>query len=116
MSGEKKESMPVLEGRALTYIVRHAIRSFRNVGKRILILGDSITTTLAVSKGRSSRPEVLGVARQVAAMALAFGLSLHLRWIPSEFNVADDPSRLSSHRVIASLLTFARALTLQGRL
>ena len=36
--------------------------------------------------------------------------------VPTDVNVADDPSRLSSHRVIASLLAFARALTLQGRL
>lgn len=36
--------------------------------------------------------------------------------VPTDVNVADDPSRLSSRRVIASLLTFARALILQGRL
>eukprot|EP00969_Alexandrium_andersonii_P248133 10966049-Alexandrium_andersonii.AAC.1 len=63
------------------------------MGKRLLILGDSLTVALASAKGRSSSKGLASVLRRIAALALASGSSLHFRWLPSEANAADGPSR-----------------------
>eukprot|EP00959_Pyramimonas_sp_CCMP1952_P379649 7952762-Pyramimonas_sp.AAC.1 len=46
-----------------------------------------------LGKGRSSATGLLHVARQAAAAGLVFGIELYLRWVASEDNVADGPSR-----------------------
>ena len=50
---KKKESMPVLECRATLHAVKHVLRSIGNHRQRHLILTDSMTAALAVSKGRA---------------------------------------------------------------
>eukprot|EP00959_Pyramimonas_sp_CCMP1952_P165500 3459662-Pyramimonas_sp.AAC.1 len=47
----------------------------------------------ASQKGRSSAGGVLRITRQWAAWCLAGGVQASVRWIPSERNVADAPSR-----------------------
>eukprot|EP00959_Pyramimonas_sp_CCMP1952_P298933 6252753-Pyramimonas_sp.AAC.1 len=47
----------------------------------------------AMEKGRSSAGGVLRVARQWGAWCLAGAVQASVRWIPSERNVADAPSR-----------------------
>ena len=58
-----------------------------------MIFSDSMAATLALTKGRSSQPGMLRVTRQWCALVLAFGLDPRLRWVPSERNPADAPSR-----------------------
>eukprot|EP00972_Heterocapsa_arctica_P100911 14874697-Heterocapsa_arctica.AAC.1 len=36
---------------------------------------------------------MLAVTQSIAALCLATGSTLHCRWLPSEWNVADVPSR-----------------------
>eukprot|EP00959_Pyramimonas_sp_CCMP1952_P262625 5491598-Pyramimonas_sp.AAC.1 len=36
---------------------------------------------------------MLGIMRRIGALSLASGCSFCIRWIPSEYNVADGPSR-----------------------
>jgi hypothetical protein len=68
--------------------------SFRSaVGKRVLVLSDSQVVIGAVTKGRSSSPQLLRRLRTVSALVLAGGIRLSVRWVPSEFNPADGPSR-----------------------
>ena len=48
---------------------------------------------LAISKGRSSTPRMAQICRKIEALSLACSLSLFWRWIPSEWNGGDFPSR-----------------------
>ena len=90
---KKKESMPVLECRATLHAVKHVLRSIGNHRQRHLILTDSMTAALAVSKGRAHTHILRNVVQGVSALSLATGTAFHLRWIPSEWNPADSPSR-----------------------
>ena len=90
---KRVDGMPVLEARSTCYGVRHLLRKQSNHGKRFLILTDSMTAACAFSKGRAHTAKLRGVVRRTAAMLLATGSSLSLRWIPSEWNPADGPSR-----------------------
>eukprot|EP00974_Lingulodinium_polyedra_P129674 11210932-Lingulodinium_polyedra.AAC.1 len=85
--------MPALEGEAAVFGLRHFLRASRNVGRRVLVLGDSMTVALASDKGRTSSPGLLGVSRRLCAFLLASGCVLRVRWIASESNPADGPSR-----------------------
>ena len=89
----RQEGMPVLEARATFYAVRHLLRKVENHGKRFLVLTDSLTAALAFGKGRAHSARLRGVVRRAAALLLAVGSSLTLRWLPSEWNPADGPSR-----------------------
>jgi hypothetical protein len=60
---------------------------------RVALLTDSMVVAGAVTKGRSSSPDLLRRLRSLAALQLASGLRLFLRWIPSASNPADGPSR-----------------------
>ena len=88
-----QRAMPILEGEALLYGFRYLLRSIKNHKRRLVILCDSLTVCCALVKGHSSRREMLRVCRSVGALALATGTSLHVRWMPSEMNPADGPSR-----------------------
>eukprot|EP00435_Cladocopium_sp_Y103_P060578 s48_g22.t1 len=90
---DRVEPIPVLEGRAVVWLCQHLARSQKNLGRKHLILTDSMSVTLALTKGRSSSSSMNRVCRQVAAITLATGMMFHLRWIPSELNPADFPSR-----------------------
>eukprot|EP00971_Amphidinium_carterae_P349654 6491135-Amphidinium_carterae.1 len=87
------EPMPVLEGRCALLAYRHLLRNTRNLGKKLLLLTDSYTVAACLMKGRSSRGKMQGICRAVAALTLATGSSLHVRWMVSESNYADGPSR-----------------------
>ncbi|CAK0886276.1 unnamed protein product, partial [Prorocentrum cordatum] len=90
---ERSESIATLEGRSLVHALRYDLRDSHAVGRRILLLTDSMTATLALGKGRSSAPGMMRVARQFAAWCLAGGVVASVRWLPSERNHADAPSR-----------------------
>ena len=93
---DRAEAIPILEGRSIVWLMQHLARSQKNLGKRHLILSDSMSATLAISKGRSSSKPMNRVCRQIAAIELITGMQIHLRWIPSELNPADFPSRAQS--------------------
>ena len=81
------------EALALVWSVEHVLRSSRNFGQRVLFLSDNLPLTLSASKGRGKSSFLTKPLRQLCAFALATGSKLHVRWIPSEWNVADRPSR-----------------------
>ncbi|CAK0789751.1 unnamed protein product, partial [Prorocentrum cordatum] len=89
----KGESIAVHEARATLYGFRHLLRSSRNLGKHALVLGDSQSTAGAVTRFRSDSRSMMRVTQAIAALSLATGSALHYRWLPSEWNVADSPSR-----------------------
>ena len=89
----RHEPIPILEGRTIVWLVQHLARSQANHGKRHMIISDSMTAILALSKGRGHSKALNRVCRQVGALSLACGFQLHYRWVASELNPADAPSR-----------------------
>ena len=57
------------------------------------VFTDSQVVVGALGKGRASSHQLLRLCRMAAAVQLACGIRLYLRWVPSESNVADGPSR-----------------------
>ena len=90
---QRVESIPVLEGRAIVWLAQHLARSSKKHNKRHLVLTDSMTACLALEKGRSSTPSINRICRQVAALQFMTGFEIRTRWIPSELNPGDPPSR-----------------------
>jgi hypothetical protein len=84
----------VLELRAIHTALRWALSCPASVGTRLLVLSDSTVCVYALSKGRSSSLELLPRIRAVSACQLAAGISLVPRWVPTDLNPADGPSRL----------------------
>eukprot|EP00969_Alexandrium_andersonii_P198290 8757470-Alexandrium_andersonii.AAC.1 len=52
-----------------------------------------MATALAVTKGRAAAYDMLQVCRRAGALALASAATFVRRWLPSEWNEADGPSR-----------------------
>ena len=87
------EAIPVLEARASLYAVKHALRSQGAFGKRHLVLSDSISAICALDRGRGKAFRMRRVSQQVCALTLATNTAFCYRWLPSEWNPADGPSR-----------------------
>ena len=75
------------------WVLQHLARSSKQHSMKHLILTDSMSCSLALSKGRSSMSSMNRICRQVGAVLLATGMRISCRWIPSELNPADSPSR-----------------------
>ena len=89
----EQEHITVQEMRTAVGLLRHLARSRQCWNRRVLILMDSMAALGVISKGRSSSPPLLRLARQAASICLIYGIQLMARYIPSEVNPADGPSR-----------------------
>lgn len=89
----EREHITIQELRTGVGVLRHLSRSRQSWGRRVLILMDSMAALGVLSKGRSSSPPLLRLARQAAAISLIFDIYPVVRYIPSEVNPADGPSR-----------------------
>ena len=82
------------EAEAALFVSKHLVRGKNDgQGKRYLILGDSMTLSYVLGKGRAGNPQLLAIARKWACISMADALLLVYRWISSEYNVADRDSR-----------------------
>ena len=88
-----KEHITLKEARSLLLAIRRLSRTQRHRHKRHLVLLDNLALCFAVVKGRSAKFSMLRVLQQLGAIGLACGITIRPRWIPSEWNVADGPSR-----------------------
>jgi len=91
--GHTGDHITVKEGHSLVLAVRRLCRSGSSRGKRHLIFIDSFSLSMAVCKGRATSFKLLRITQQLAALSLAGGITVRVRWVPSEHNVADGPSR-----------------------
>ena len=89
----KGGTLPVFEGRSVLFAAKHILRSRSSFGCRHLILSDSLTAACAISRGRASTFHLRQACTQIGALSLASGTYFNNRWIPSEWNPADNPSR-----------------------
>lgn len=87
------EHINVLESRSLVLAVRWLLSLRRPQPMRVCMLSDSSVVVGAVNKGRSSSHPLLRRLRHLAALLLASGHRLAVRWIPTDLNPADAPSR-----------------------
>lgn len=90
---KRQESMPILEARSTLFAVKHIARFIANFGHRHLLFSDSMTAISGISKGRANARGLRRVTQQIAAICLSSRLAIHVRWLPSEWNPADSPSR-----------------------
>jgi len=88
-----KEHTNVQEFRVISMLARRLSLNGAAWGRRVLLFSDSSAALGALSKGRSSRPAMLRVARQIAAISLGLGIRLFGRYVRSEVNFSDGPSR-----------------------
>ena len=93
--GRWKTKMGIIrtEGKAAIIAYRHALRAVGGQLQRHLVLSDNLSLVLAMVKGRGHTVAVNQTCRECLALSALSGASLHLRWIASEQNSADAPSR-----------------------
>ena len=82
------------EGQALGTALRHQLRRSGAIGTRVLALVDNLPLALAATKGRAGSRHLRQPLREIASLCLASHCRLVVRWIPSEWNIADKPSHL----------------------
>jgi len=82
-----------MEMQGAVIMIRRVVRDKRLHGHRHFFLMDAIAPLLALQKGRSSAPTLRHGARRFAAYTLAGHIRCHFGYVPSEWNVADLPSR-----------------------
>ena len=75
-------------------LMRHLARSSQMWRSRVLAMTDSMVTLGSASKGRSSSYPLLRLCRQLLPLQLILEMRMLLRYIPSEVNPADGPSRM----------------------
>ena len=86
------EHINSLELRAVDSAMRWLVKSPTSIGRRVLLLCDSTVAVATLSKGRSSSSLRHNI-RQIAALLLSTGIQPFVRWIATELNPADGPSR-----------------------
>ena len=91
--GNRSEHITLKEGRALVLALKRMTRTSSTRNQRHLVLVDNLGLCLAVCKGRASNFHFLRIMQQVSALSLAGAFTVRARWIRSEANVADGPSR-----------------------
>ncbi|CAE7226828.1 unnamed protein product, partial [Symbiodinium sp. CCMP2592] len=84
----------VLEAHALLKSLARIAHTRWGQSIRQLLLVDNMAVALAFDRGRSKNFKMLRIIRKLGALCLARNILPSVRWIPSEYNSADEPSRL----------------------
>ena len=87
------EHITILEGRATLQAMRHKLRSSKYFGYKHLHCGDNLGMVLSYDRGRAKSVPLLICCRKAAALCVAGDCVFTHRWLPSEWNAADGPSR-----------------------
>ena len=90
---QHNEHNNVTEARTALLAIRRQARRMGAWGHRVLVIGDSQVTIGVLAKGRSSSWGLLRQCRKLAALHLGLGITLVMRYIPTDRNLADGPSR-----------------------
>ncbi|CAK0850701.1 unnamed protein product [Prorocentrum cordatum] len=90
---EEKEHTNLLEMRTGVAAARHSARSRASWGRKHLRITDSMVCLGGFRKGRSASRPILILCRRMAALDLGCGMREYWRWVPSDRNHSDGPSR-----------------------
>lgn len=93
-----------LEARALVMSLRRIALSIFGHDTRQLLLTDNMSVCLSFDRSRAKNYPLLKQIRIFNAYCLARNISCTIRWVPSELNSADEPSRLDSSEVSKTLV------------
>ncbi|CAK0904390.1 unnamed protein product [Prorocentrum cordatum] len=89
----RREAIHCLEAASVCWAARRIAKHARRHGQRHLVLGDNMSVTLALAKGRAAHHRLLLACRVIFAVSVAADIRLHCRWLPSEWNPSDQASR-----------------------
>jgi len=89
-----KENILILEARALLKGLKRIAFTRWGHSLRQLLLCDNMSVVLAVERFRAKNFKLLVIIKEIAAICFARNIHLAIRWIPSELNVSDEPSRI----------------------
>ena len=109
---QRNESIIVLETRALTRLAS----TQQLFQKRCVALVENMAAALSFERRRSRNFLVLTCIRKLAGLCLALDLAFTVRWIPSEINDSDRPSRIHDpsdirDKTMTNLLTVVKGRT-----
>ena len=90
---EVEEHINIKEAKVALMGLRRLCRNTKNFGRRCLSLCDNQVAVFAFSKGRSGANQINNLCRRAAAYQVGCNIRWHLRYIKSERNPADAPSR-----------------------
>ena len=88
------EPIGILEARAVFFSLRRLALTRFGHDLRHLHLCDNLGVVLSIERSRSRNFKVLKVLREIAAYCFARNIHFSIRWVPSELNIADEPSRV----------------------
>ena len=83
----------ILEARALVMTIRRlAVTTFGHDLKQVTLV-DNMSVCLSFDRSRAQNFLLLNQTRRFSSYLLSRNLRVTVRWIPSELNTADGPSR-----------------------
>ena len=92
----KAEHIVHLEARSLVKAMEVIAQDRNMTDCRQLLLVDSMSSALAFGRCRSRNYKMLRQIRKFCAYSIGCNIGFSVRWIPSELNPADEPSRVFS--------------------
>ena len=81
------------ELKGLKMVIKHEEGSISRIPRRLVSLSDSQVVVGSYSKGRSSSARLNNILRSMLGWTCLKNLEVVLCWIPTDKNVADEPSR-----------------------
>ena len=103
-----REHIGVKEARVVCWDLERTLRDPSTHRHHHVRLCDNFGVVLSLTKGRAKSFGILQICRRVACLALATGCMFHYRWVASELNPADEPSRRFEHIAIEQAHAFAQ--------
>ena len=91
----KSDNILLLEARALLRGLEVSVSLRGDLSRRCVILTDNMSVCLVLSRRRARNFKLLCMVRKFFSFCVALGLQVCVRWIPSEQNSADSPSRMA---------------------
>ena len=89
-----KEGILILEARTLLKSLKRIAFTRWGHSLRQLLLCDNMSVVLAGERFRAKNFKLLVIIREIASICIARNIHLAVRWIPSELNASDEPSRI----------------------
>ena len=83
----------MLEGRVALAALKHVARTPDAHGKHVLSMVDNLSVVCSFSKNRASDFGLLNLTRKICSFVCAFGITCHWRYLETERNPADGPTR-----------------------
>ena len=88
------EGILLLEARTVLKSLMRIAHTRYGHSIRQLVLCDNMSVVLSVERSRTKNFRLLKVLRRIAAYCFCRNIHLAIRWIPSELNISDEPSRM----------------------